>query len=119
MRNLPSQKMLGRFFWAIGIIASLTAGIWLSLVFILQMEETKEYSVVFNLWHGVYLASKFVTISLLFIMGVIFVMRIIVAVLDEIHDPEQEPEPKPPKNRKPKPGDPDWQIDLGDLSDFD
>ena len=117
MSGLPSQKMLRRFFWAIGLIMSLTASIWFSLVFILQMEELNEYSVVHNAWYGVYLASKFVTISLLFIMGIIFIMRIIVAILDEIYDPEEEPEP--PKNHKPKPGDPDWQIDLGDLSDFD
>lgn len=120
MKDLPSQKMLSKFFWAITIILGLTCGIWLSLKILLLMEALKEYSVVYNFWHGIYLASRFISIYLAATLGIIFVMRIIVAILDATQDPEQEAtEAKKPKPQKPKPGDPDWSPDLGDLSDFD
>ena len=112
--------MLSKFFWAITIILGLTCGIWLSLKILLLMEALKEYSVVYNFWHGIYLASRFISICLAATLGIIFVMRIIVAILDATQDPEQEAmEAKKPKPPKPKPGDPDWSPDLGDLSDFD
>ena len=46
MKDLPSQKMLSKFFWAITIILGLTCGIWLSLKILLLMEALKEYSVI-------------------------------------------------------------------------
>lgn len=107
MSSLPSsQKTLRKFFLAISILLGLALGMWISLYFATQMEQLHEVTLVYKFWYGVYLASRFISILLAACWVVLLVMRLVVAIRDEI-------------STKPKPGDPNWRIDAGDLSDFD
>ena len=104
MKSLPSQKTLKKSFWAVTILLGLSLGMWISLYFATEMEKLKEYTLVFKYWYGVYLASRFIFILLASCWVILLIMRVIVAILQET---------------KPQPGDDDWKIDVGDLSDFD
>lgn len=106
MSILPSQKTLRKYFWAISVLLGLALGMWISLYFVTQMEQLHEVTLVYKFWYGVYLGSRFISILLAACWVAILIMRLVVAIADE-------------KTAKPKPGDPDWTIDSGDLSDFD
>lgn len=103
---LPSPKTLGKFFWATSVLLGLALGMWISLYFATQMEQLHEVTLVYKFWYGLYLGSRFISILLAACWIVVLIMRLVVAIIDE-------------KIAKPKPGDPNWQIDTGDLSDFD
>lgn len=106
MSSLPSQKTLRKYFWVISIILGLALGLWVSLYFVTEMEKLQEYVIIYKYWYGVYLASKFISLTLAACWVAILILRIVVAINDE-------------RDMKPKPGDIDWEIDAGDLSDFD
>jgi Ni,Fe-hydrogenase I cytochrome b subunit len=108
--------MLRKYFWAITIFLGISLGIWISLVFILQMEEMNRYAVVYNFWYGVYLASRFISITLAACLVILFFMRIFVAVYDEIKRDKQTKASASPSSDSDYD---DWDIDLGDLSMFD
>ena len=106
MSILPSSKTLRKFFRAVSVLLVLALGMWISLYFAIQMEQLHEVALVYKFWYGIYLGSRLVTILLFICWVVLSIMRLSAAIMDK-------------RSAKPKPGDSDWQVDAGDLSDFD
>ncbi len=110
MDNIPSQKTLRKFFWAVSVLLGLALGMWISLYFVTEMEKLREYAIVFRYWYGVYLASKFICILLAFCWVFLIVARIIVAILGDKTQKTQEPQVNITERH---------HASFGDLSDFD
>lgn len=107
MDNLPSQKTLAKFFWAVSVLLGIALGLWISLYFITEMEKLREYAIVYKYWYGVYLTSKFICLVLASCWVILIVLRLVVLFVDETKKPKRKNEEV------------DTSIEIGDLSNFD
>lgn len=100
-----SLKTLNKWLVFIAVLFGIFFGVWVSLEFILALEEMREYSIIFKFWSGIQRGSVFICALLAFVWFFTFFYSFIVAIRDVEPTRRQRPKKtnKTPKRNKTSP----------------